>query len=61
MGPWSRDDTHPANDRTITEVGLHDMPRLNGVVKVDDRDFPCEADVSTYNPDDLQLGIEYNF
>jgi hypothetical protein len=48
MGPWSRDDTHPANDRTITEVGLHDMPRLNGVVKVDDRDFPCEADVSTY-------------
>lgn len=54
-------DADPANDRTITEVGLHYMPHPNVVVKVDYRDFRSEADDSTNNQDELQLGIGYNF
>ncbi|HKJ72300.1 MAG TPA: hypothetical protein VKA55_11150, partial [Gammaproteobacteria bacterium] len=52
----------PANDRTVTEVGLHYMPHPQVVVKAEYRDWSSEADAaSANNQDEYVVGLGYQF
>ncbi|MEF8793596.1 MAG: hypothetical protein V5A50_07920, partial [Thiohalorhabdus sp.] len=52
----------PAQDRTVTEVGLHYMPHPNVVVKAEYKDWSSEADAEAdNNQEEYLVGIGYNF
>ena len=52
----------PANERTITEVGLHYMPHPNVVVKAEYKQFDSEASgEANNNQREYLVGIGYNF
>lgn len=54
----------PANDRTLTEAGLHYMPHPQVVVKAEYRDWSSESDsdaAGENNQEEYLVGIGYNF
>ncbi|MFP4614744.1 MAG: hypothetical protein ACLFRB_02640 [Thiohalorhabdus sp.] len=52
----------PANDRTITEAGLHYMPHPNVAIKAEVKQFDSEASAEdANNQTEYLVGIGYNF
>jgi len=52
----------PANQRTVTEVGLHYMPHPQVVVKAEYRDWSSEAQADAdNNQEEFLVGIGYHF
>jgi opacity protein-like surface antigen len=52
----------PANDRTVTEAGVHYMPHPNVVVKAEYKQWDSEAaGEANNNQTEYLVGIGYNF